>query len=449
MNQIILETLRNFDISLHEPIHKRDLDLGEPLSPKAGNLVKVVTGMRRSGKSYRLFQEMKRLNANGVPWSRICYFNFEDERLSPVATQIGDDVLEAFEALNPGAFEDGVYLFFDELQEMDGWGKWMRRIVDTRKVTVYATGSSSKMLSTEITTGFRGRAIDFELLPLSFAESLRYNGLALSGQSLVALSTVERIRINEAFSSYLKVGGFPAVQQLAPQVYVPILQSYAQQVVARDVVERHRVAKPRVASIFAQRLLSTNAKKLSIRKMVNDLKAVGISTSRELLGDILAHFTDAYLAFTIKERTYSLAESSNAPSKVYAVDPGLALANGRANTNDMGQRLECAVYLELRRRMQGARKGTITSLRTKAHGYEIDFALGDALDNCGLELMQVCQNVDSDSTLNRELRALWEALDENRDSTATLIVAEGVDAEYKQGDCAIKQIPAWKWFLNM
>ncbi len=112
--------------------------------------------MRRSGKSYRLFQEMAALLDQGIPQSRICYFNFEDDRLAPVGPQTGDEVLEAFQMLSPQAFEQGAYLFFDELQEMQDWDAWLRRVVDTRKVTIYATSSSSKLLSTEIATGFRG-----------------------------------------------------------------------------------------------------------------------------------------------------------------------------------------------------------------------------------------------------------------------------------------------------
>lgn len=114
--------------------------------------------MRRSGKSYRMFQEMDELIRQGVGPNLICYFNFEDNRFAPVTAQTGDEVLDTFYELHPEALTDGAYLFFDELQEMQDWGAWLRRIVDTRKATIYVSGSSSKMLSTEIATEFRGRA---------------------------------------------------------------------------------------------------------------------------------------------------------------------------------------------------------------------------------------------------------------------------------------------------
>ena len=448
MNPIILDTLNAFDISIYEPIIIRNLSLGEILPPKAGNLVKVVAGMRRSGKSYRLFQEMKKLNKSGVSWGRMCYFNFEDERLAPATPETGDEVLEAFEALNPGAFEEGVFLFFDELQEMNDWGKWLRRIVDTRRVTIYATGSSSKMLSSEITTAFRGRAIDFELLPLSFSESVIFNGLDISTQNKLAFTESERISLQKAYQDYLKIGGFPAVQSLSDQERIPLLQSYAQQVVSRDVVERHSLAKPRVASLFAQKILGSNARQLSLRKSVNEFKSMGMATSRESLSNMMSYFEQAYLTFAVKEKTYQLTESTNSMPKVYAIDPGLAIANSKAYTNDLGQRFEDAVYLELRRRYSNDRNEAITSFRTKDHGYEVDFAVGDVLFGDALELYQVCEQVREAKTLNRELRALWEAMRECRLQQSTLIVAEGEPQVYERDGLVVNQVPAWRWFLK-
>lgn len=447
MNPIVLDTINAFDISIYEPIVARVLDLGGILTPKAGNLVKVITGMRRSGKSYRLFQEMKRVHDSGVPWNRICYFNFEDDRLDPVTSATGDEVLEAFETINPGAFDEGVFLFLDELQEMQGWGKWLRRIIDTRRVTIYATGSSSKMLSDEITTAFRGRALDFELLPLSFSESIVFNKYDIPSYDKPAFTESQKLRLQKAFFDYLKTGGFPAAQGLFDQERVPLLQSYAQQVVSRDVVERHSLTKPRVASMFAQKILGANARQISLRKTADEFKSLGVTANRESLSSMLNYFEQAYLAFVVKERTYHLAESSNSIPKVYAIDPGLAIANSKAYTNDMGQRLENAIYLELRRRNTSSRNEAITSLRTKSQGHEVDFAVGDVLFGEDLELYQVCADVNDSKTLNRELRTLWEAMEEHQVKQSTLVVADGDSASYERDGLVINQIPAWRWML--
>lgn len=447
MNEIILDTLKSFSLDDYRPIVLRDLDLGNPLPPKAGNLVKVIKGMRRSGKSYRLFQEMDALRNSGILPNRICYFNFEDERLRPITPKVGDEVLEAFGALHPESYEQGVYLFLDELQEMEDWGSWLRRIVDTRKATIYVSGSSSQMLSAEIGTEFRGRAIDFELLPCSFRESLRFGSLGTIDSEAMAFTAQEKGLLKKAFANYLEQGGFPSAQGLPVSQRVSLLQSYAQRVVSRDVVERHDVGRPRVASAFAQRALGSNGREFSVRKVEGDFRTAGLGTSRALLGDLLSYFEEAYLLFTVKELSRSLSENTTAIPKVYAIDPGLALANSRASVSDTGQRLEDAVYLELRRRSVSMRADEIASFKTKKHGYEVDFVRGDAL--CGAsELYQVSVSVQNDTTRERELRALWEAMDESNIKQSTLIVGQGDLAEYKKDGKTICQIPAWRWCLN-
>ena len=175
---------------------------------------------------------------------------------------------------------------------------------------------------------------------------------------------------------------------------------------------------------------------------------MGLATSRELLGDILQYLEDAYLVLTVRNFTFSVSESTTATPKLYAVDPGLALANSRAATNDAGQRLEDVVYLELRRRALGMRKEAITSLNTKGHGYEVDFVLGDALDEVPWALIQVCESMDDERTAARELRALWEAMEECGLTSATLVVGEGQEETYRNEGFTVRQVPAWKWLLG-
>ncbi len=445
MNDVILEKLTSFDVEGYEPVYPRALDMGAPLPPRMGNLVKVVMGMRRSGKSYRLYQEIKALLAAGIPLEQICYFNFEDDRLAPVTAEVGDQVLEAFETLHPGVLSRGVYLFLDELQEMQGWGLWLRRIVDTTKATIYVTGSSSQMLSREISTEFRGRALDFELLPFSFSEHV---AAFMQGVETVHPAMEERVALQRELMTYLARGGFPAAHGLPLPQSTALLQSYVERVVARDVVERHDVGRPRVASAFARRVLATNAMPLSIRKVEGDLRAAGLGTSRELLGDLLSYFEEAYLIFCVRQFTYSLAEATTSSQKVYAIDPGLALASARANTNALGQRLEDCVYLELRRRVALGRADTVSTYRTKEGNLEVDFVVGDALAQDAFGLYQVSADVSDHGTLQRELRALWRGLREAGLKEGVLITLEGREAQHEQDGMCIRQVPAWKWLLG-
>ena len=449
MDETIAAIFQEFSLDLYRPIVPRALDLGEPLEPRAGNLVKVVIGMRRCGKSYRLFQEMDALLEAGVPRERICYFNFEDTRLGPVTPQTGDAVLDTFLYLNPGLKrDDGIYLFFDELQEMEDWGGWLRRIVDTWKATIYVTGSSSKMLSTEISTEFRGRALDFELLPYSFGEVVRQHENLAGVADAAAFSERQEAQLRGLFDEYLVRGGFPAVQGLPRAQANDLLQSYVRRVVARDVVERRGYARPNVAMACANRLLAMNARQVSVRRIENDLRSAGMGSGRGYLADLISSLEAAFLVFTVREFSRSLSENTTSQPKVYAVDPGLALANSRASANDAGQRLEDAVYLELRRRLPGTRLGTISSMHTKAHGYEVDFVVGDVLFDDVSMLIQVTEHMDDEGTVSRELRALWEALDETGNDEGLLVVGRGEGAEYVQGGKRIVQVPAWRWMLQ-
>lgn len=445
MDAIILEKLTGFRLRDYEPIHTRTLDLGEPFVPRVGNLVKVVVGMRRSGKSYRLFQEIRALLDSGVPMDQICYFNFEDDRLAPVTARTGDQVIEAFESLHPGALARGVYLFLDEIQEMGNWGVWLRRVVDTTRATIYVTGSSSQMLSREISTEFRGRAIDFELLPFSFAEHV---AAFMPGAEAAHPSMEERVALQREAVAYLVAGGFPATHGLPRAQSVALLQSYVERVVSRDVVERHDVGRPRVAAALARRILATNALPFSARKVEGDLRAAGLGTSRETIGDLIAYLEEAYLVFFVREFSYSLAENTTSMPKAYAIDPGLALASARANSNALGQRLENAVYLELRRRRGLGRTDMVCSYRTKAGGFEVDFVVGDALTQDLFELCQVSADVSDGKTLARELRALWQGMREAGAEEGLLVTLEGDEAFHERDGMRVRQVPAWKWLLE-
>lgn len=446
MNETIATTLNDFSLDAYRPIFARELDLGEPLAPRIGNLVKVVMGIRRCGKSYRLLQEIDRLLASGVARRSICYFDFDDDRLKPITPKTGDAVLETFYTLNPAALTDGAYFFFDELQEMSDWSTWLRRIVSTRRATIYVSGSSSKMLSREIATEFRGRALDFELLPFSFREYVAAHHIDFEHGG--SYSTEERLLLERACDTYLQEGGFPATFDLPQSQTIALLQSYTQRVVARDVIERHNLKQPRVAALFSQRLLGHNARQLSLRKTAGDLKAAGLPTTKETLSDLLGYFQEAYLVFTMRELSFSLSQRTTSQPKIYAVDPGLALACGTAHASDVGQRLEDAVYLELRRRAVGMQRDTISSLRTKKHGYKVDFVIGDALNGDVYELYQVSADTSDAATHRREVRALWEALDQSKQDTGILIVGNGTSEVLRNGDKTIMQIPAWKWLLE-
>lgn len=266
-----------------------DLDLGAVQPPARGNLAIVVAGVRRCGKTYRLYQEMHRIVQAGYSFDNILYFNFEDERLRPYDSQLLSKVLDTFYAMRPQAKTEGAFLFFDAIQEVPEWGgAFLRRVIDTQKATMYVTGSSSKMLSTGLASEFRGRSLTRELYPMSFGEYARFRGVRAkgtgAGASIVFGSTLSA-QLRNLLPEYLERGGFIAAQNLSPADRISLLQEYAYRTVNMDVVERYGVRNQVVASRFLTRCLASSGRELSINKLAAQFKSAGVSTSRATLSN--------------------------------------------------------------------------------------------------------------------------------------------------------------------
>ena len=446
LDPVLVEKIQSFDLADYRPIFKRELELGDPLSPKAGNMATVITGMRRSGKTYRMFQAMGELIEGGIAPDRIVYFNFEDNRLDPVTARTGDAMIETLRSLRPSAMEQGVYLFLDELQEMDGWGKWLRRIIDTTRSTIYVTGSSSKMLSAEYSTELRGRSVEYVLYPYSFREYVKQHHPRIDVDAR-GFSAANRVALQDAFRQYLRVGGFPAVQGLPQAKAVSALQGYVQRVVARDVIERHGVRNSRAVTAFALKTMALSGRPLSLRKVANEISSSRTPVGRETLADVLGFFEESFLVLGVGERSRALVQG-NSPTKAYPIDPGLARANAPASARDDGQSLECAVCVELSRRLPSSRFDALSYVKTRKHGYEVDFVVGDALLGDEIGLFQVTASLSDEKTAERETRALFEAMEEYGVDRSTIIVGEGEERVLERDGKTVECVPAWMWFLG-
>lgn len=423
---------------------RRDLDLGKPLDPAVGNLVKVVTGVRRCGKTFRLYQEVAELLAQGVAPDRLCFLNFDDDRIKPYRPDIISVALETFFELSPLARSEGAYLFFDEIQNVPDWESTVRRIVDTEKVTVYLTGSSSKLLSEDIATQFRGRSIAFELAPFSFAEIARSQGLSTTGASLDNKENASALR--HAFEGYLVKGGFPAAQELDDIERVQLLQSYVQLTVARDIVERTGYSNAAFVQNLARIVTASSARDFSINKVHTQSKARGYSPGRDSIGTMLEDFENAHLAYGVYEFSRSVQKVRQGGFKVYSVDTGLMHALSPATTDGLTRALETSVYLELRRRRQTGRMGEVSMLKLPG-GKEVDFIWGDEAFGQAYALVQVCLNMADEKTRTRELSALDEALALFPGVPATVVTLHEEGAEdLEHGKARI--VPAWRWMLE-
>jgi predicted AAA+ superfamily ATPase len=412
--------------------------------PDLAGRATVLTGMRRSGKTYMLYQEMERLTAQGVDRHDLLLVNFEDDRLHPLDSDAPARALEAFFRLNPEARTRRSYLFFDEIQNVPGWPRFVRRVLDTENARVYLTGSSAKLLSTEVATEMRGRGQDIEVLPFSFAESAVLHGIDLPLR--LPPDSRTRSRFEAHLSDYLHWGGFPEVLRQQETDRLRTLQGYVELVILRDVLERHRLENVTAVRTFARILLQNVGRPFSVNKSYNDLKSRGVAVSKDTLHALTAHFADAFLAFTVPVFRKSERARATRPRKVYAIDPGLARAMSHVAAGDVGPRLENAVYLQLRRRRHGLLEGGISYYMT-AGGREVDFVVGDPFEGIGRELIQVSATIADPATRDRELRTLAEAMDElglREASIVTLFEQETI--ELASG--TVRVVPAWRWLLE-
>jgi predicted AAA+ superfamily ATPase len=408
-----------------------------------GKLATVVTGMRRSGKTWRLFQEIRRLLDGGTDPAAVLYFNFDDGRLPRTGNgeELLDELLETFFRLNPRFRREQAYFFFDEIQEIPGWSRFTRRVIDTENIKLYLSGSSAKLLSTEIATEFRGRSLAFELLPFSFREYIRHRGMSERPGAL------DRSEYERAFGDYLVRGGFPeALAQEDPAVRIGLLQSYLDAVVLRDVLERYNLSNVRGVKELSRTLVTNNGNLVSIKRLADQLAARNIPMSREMAGRVCGHLEDAFLVFFVRLYSYGLQKARVNPLKVYASDPGFAFALSTAPSLNLGQRFEQAVYLELRRRFPLLREGGISYYLT-ADRREVDFILGDPARQLPQALFQVCVSLKEKETRERELSALAAAMEELRMDRGTVVTLYERE-EIKTPAGLIEVVPAWEWFLD-
>lgn len=444
------------------PVIERDSIMGPLAVPARFNRVHIITGMRRSGKTFYLFQRMRGLIAQGVPRSRIFYFDFSDDRLPKDDDRLMDLVLDEYWRQTPGARTAGSYLFLDEVQDCSGWQGTCRRIAENEIVTLVITGSSSKVSSEEIATSFRGRSHTHEMLPLSFAEYLRFHSemlpdslrsLSSTSARPVAWSPAERTALEALFDSYLIVGGFPAVQQDMSSTRIEILQGYVRDVVARDVAERLSRPSIPLANQAALLILRLTAREVSVNGICEALRASGFKIGWERAQELCELFRQAYLYFELWEYSRLPLSGGTNPPKGYAIDPGIAYAVSRASQEDVGLRLETAVYLELRRRLSGRRTDTISSFTDKGpRRQKVDFLVGEAYvgeqePSTPYALYQVSLSLTSEKTRNRELESLDAAFATTGLTEGTVITLRETE-ELALAHGTVRVVPAWRWFLE-
>jgi predicted AAA+ superfamily ATPase len=399
--------------------------------------VSVCIGVRRSGKSTYLFQLIQRLLDEGVARENILYLNFFDDRLHSLRAENLWEIIEAYDSLFPekkGA--EKIHIFFDEVQVIQGWEPFIDRLLRTENCQIYLTGSSAHMLSKEIATQMRGRALSWEMFPFSFREYLDFLNLEIPKN----LPTRSRLLIQKAYTEYDQTGGFPEVLGLTANLRVKIHQEYFQAVLFRDLVERHDVAHPRAIIDLAHRLIDSTASLYTVNSLTGYLKSLEHKVPKASVSDYLAWFEDAYFLFTVRLYDASLARSNANPKKIYCVDSALARSVGSGILINSGHLLENMIFVALRRSHQEIYYG-----RTRT-GLEVDFVVPQR--GAPPMLVQVCQSLLDPKTRQREIRALTEAMAEQGQAFGTIVTSQEQESIEVAGG-RIEITPAWKYLLQL
>jgi predicted AAA+ superfamily ATPase len=396
------------------------------------DMISVLVGMRRTGKTWLCFQQIQDLIKQGIPLNRILYINFEDDRLTGITSDQLHWLTEFFYARHPDNREAQCYFFFDEIQNVSGWEKYVRRLLDTEKAHLTVTGSSAKLLSKEIATALRGRALTTEIFPLSFPEYGTFHDLPLPDNG--SFGAAVRSKIFKAIDAYLVGGGFPAVQDMPTDIRREVLQSYVDVVLLRDIIERHGVTNVTALRELCRHLLQNAATVFSVTRFHGQMRAEGVACTRDTLHHLLGYLEDAYLVFPVPLHTRSAQRQRVNPRKLYLADTGLITSFSLGLTPDRGAKLENLVFLTLRR--QGF---DITYGRT-TNGHEVDFVYQSEGQ---WYLLQVCWTTEQPDTREREIRALQAMECEHPGAVCQVIT--WMDEEEIDG---IQIIPIWKWLLT-
>ncbi|MDR0842218.1 MAG: ATP-binding protein [Acidobacteriota bacterium] len=407
----------------------------ETVFPVFDGKATVVIGMRRSGKTWFCYQHIADLLASGIEKSRILYLNFEDDRLLDFSIHDFQILLDVYYSRWPENKARQCYFFFDEIQVIDRWESFVRRLLDTENVQVALTGSSSKMLATDIATALRGRTLTCEIFPFSFREFLAATNVFDVVPEHPGSGDTAKLR--HAFGRYLQLGGFPEPLHADAAIRREILQSYMETVLFKDVVERHKVANIHALRQLMIAILNNPGQPFSVNKFYNTLKSKGLSCTKNVLYEYLDYLADAYFAHRLPFHSPSVRVRQVNPEKIYGNDTALYRLLMNTNTENLGYLLETLVFLHLRRKRR-----ELSYLQTQG-GREIDFVEVNT-ETGTTHLIQVCADISQPETRTRELR-VFDAVAQSFPDAEKLIVTLDDSFNFENG---IRVVPAWKFLLD-
>ena len=385
----------------------------------------VFVGIRRAGKSFLLYQRIQELLHSGHTWNEMLYVNFEDERLIGMTAADLNLILEVHAEMST----DRPMLFLDEIQNIDGWDKFVRRLADN-KYRAYVTGSNAKMLSQDVATTLGGRYITVHVYPYDFKEFLYANGVEVTENSLFA--TESRAEIKRIFNDYFRSGGFPEGASLAAKR--DYLTSVYQKIYLGDIAARNAITNTFGLKIMIKKLAESIKQPISFNRIANIVSTTGSKLSTTSAIKYVEYAESAWLLQRINNIAAKLAEKES-NSKYYFTDNGilnLFLIDGNTSL------LENLVAISLIRQF-----GKEDAVFFYNKGIEVDFYIPEKE-----WAIQVSYSIKDLETRERETDALIKLSKVLPCKRFLVITFDEESVLQMDNHIGIEVIPVWKWLLK-
>ncbi len=389
----------------------------------------ALIGIRRSGKTFYALDLASKLK------KKFLYVNFEDPYfISNNSTGELDKLIETYTEYELAEPE---LLVLDEIQNINSWERWIRKAIDLRKYQIIITGSSAKLLSSEIASSLTGRSISHNIWPLSFKEFLNFKQIKPHQNKQVTPQQIKPTH-NEYlayFHKYMLEGAFPEPSLLEKQTArVTQLRQYFEDILHKDIVKRYEIRSTRNLYLIANYCLTN----LSSQHSTHSIKKA-LNINPETVGDYLRYMEDAFLLFGVNRYHPNLKVQARDAQKIYVIDNGLRNAISRSKSEDYGKLAENAVFIELKRRSK-----EIYYYKEKQ---EVDFIITENFK--AKEAIQVCYSVLEDpKTYNRATSALVACIEELKLKEG-LILTKDREEVLRLNKKTIRIVPLYKWFLGL
>lgn len=385
----------------------------------------VLIGVRRAGKSFMLYQQIQDNLKKGITWDSMLYINFEDERLIGMTAQELNLILEVHGMMSA----QRPILFLDEIQNIEGWDKFARRLADN-KYRVYITGSNAKMLSSDVATTLGGRYITKHILPYSFSEYLSANNIPYDDMNIA--TTSGRADVQRYFAEYFRFGGFPEGAQLASKR--DYLNSVYQKIYIVDIATRNKIDNLFSLRILFRKMAESVKQPTSFTRLSNIIASTGAKLGKATIINYIEYSKDAFLIYPIKNIADNLTNRETNP-KYYFVDNGIISILALDIDTSL---LENMVAMELIRRY-----GIDERVFFYNRNIEVDFYIPDAA-----LAIQVSYNPHkTDETWQRESTALIK-FTKVLDCQRLLILSYDTEETVEVNGKTIEVMPVWKWLIQ-